>query len=47
MALPDDYLEQIDSQYENLLPPPTIIKPVPLWTGKQLMSLIIPNQVNF
>ena len=25
------------------LPPPAIIKPKPLWTGKQLFSLLIPN----
>lgn len=29
--------------YDGNLPPPTIIKPKPLWTGKQLFSLIIPN----
>lgn len=27
----------------NQLPMPAIIKPKPLWTGKQIMSLIIPN----
>lgn len=25
------------------LPMPAVIKPKPLWTGKQIMSLIIPN----
>jgi DNA-directed RNA polymerase II subunit RPB1 len=25
------------------LPTPAIIKPKPLWTGKQLLSLVIPN----
>ena len=25
------------------LPPPAIIKPKPLWTGKQIYSLLIPN----
>jgi len=27
----------------NNLPPPAILKPKPLWTGKQLYSLLIPN----
>ena len=27
----------------NQLPMPAVIKPKPLWTGKQIMSLIIPN----
>jgi DNA-directed RNA polymerase II subunit RPB1 len=27
----------------NCLPMPAIIKPKPLWSGKQIMSLIIPN----
>ena len=25
------------------LPPPAVIKPKPLWTGKQILSLLIPN----
>jgi len=33
-------------QYEGKLPPPAILKPRPLWTGKQIISLIIPK-VNF
>ena len=28
------------------MPTPTILKPKPLWTGKQLFSLIIPGNVN-
>lgn len=28
------------------MPQPAILKPVPLWTGKQLFSLIIPGRVN-
>ena len=27
------------------LPIPAILKPVPLWTGKQVMSLIIPKKI--
>ena len=27
----------------SCLPMPAVIKPKPLWTGKQIMSLIIPN----
>lgn len=27
----------------NQLPPPAILKPKPLWTGKQIYSLLIPN----
>lgn len=30
-------------EYNGTIPQPTIIKPKPLWTGKQLFSLIIPN----
>ena len=28
------------------LPQPAIIKPKPLWTGKQIISLVIPEIVN-
>lgn len=28
--------------YDGRLPPPAIIKPRPMWTGKQILSLIIP-----
>ena len=28
------------------LPPPAILKPRPLWTGKQLYSLLIPTEIN-
>ena len=27
----------------STLPPPAILKPKPLWTGKQIFSLLIPN----
>ena len=30
-------------EYNGTIPQPTIFKPKPLWTGKQLFSLIIPN----
>jgi DNA-directed RNA polymerase II subunit RPB1 len=29
--------------YDGNLPHPTVLKPKPLWTGKQLFSLILPN----
>ena len=29
--------------YDGKLPPPAILKPRPLWTGKQLFSLVIPE----
>ncbi|RKO97749.1 beta and beta-prime subunits of DNA dependent RNA-polymerase [Caulochytrium protostelioides] len=29
--------------WDGVVPPPAIIKPIPLWTGKQLMTLIIPR----
>jgi len=32
--------------YDGTLPPPAILKPKPMWTGKQILSLIIPK-VNF
>ena len=32
--------------WDGKLPIPMIIKPAPLWTGKQLFSLIIPGSVN-
>lgn len=28
---------------DERLPSPTVLKPKPLWTGKQLLSLIIPD----
>ena len=31
------------SGWDGKLPPPAILKPVPLWTGKQLMSMIMPS----
>lgn len=32
--------------WDGRIPPPAILKPVPLWTGKQFMSLIIPSRIN-
>ena len=32
--------------WEGKIPLPAILKPKPLWTGKQLMSIIIPGNVN-
>ena len=32
--------------WDGKLPVPAIIKPKPLWTGKQLFTLIIPGNVN-
>ncbi|XP_074658521.1 DNA-directed RNA polymerase II subunit RPB1-like [Tubulanus polymorphus] len=33
-------------RWDGHLPQPAILKPKPLWTGKQLFSLIIPGRVN-
>ena len=30
-------------QFDGNLPPPAILKPKPLWTGKQILSLLIPE----
>ncbi|CAD5225568.1 unnamed protein product [Bursaphelenchus okinawaensis] len=32
--------------WDGKIPQPAILKPKPLWTGKQMFSLIIPGQVN-
>jgi DNA-directed RNA polymerase II subunit RPB1 len=32
-----------DNYDDEKFPPPAILKPKPLWTGKQLFSLIIPK----
>jgi len=31
------------SPWDGRIPPPAILKPVPLWTGKQFMSMIMPR----
>lgn len=33
-------------RWDGRMPQPSILKPKPLWTGKQLFSLIIPGRVN-
>ena len=30
-------------EYDGTLPTPAILKPRPLWTGKQILSLVIPE----
>jgi len=32
--------------WDGKMPQPAILKPKPLWTGKQLFSLIIPGNIN-
>lgn len=32
--------------FDGKVPAPTIVKPRPLWTGKQVFNLIIPKQIN-
>lgn len=32
--------------FDGKVPQPTILKPRPLWTGKQVFNLIIPKQIN-
>ena len=32
--------------WDGKVPQPAILKPKPLWTGKQLFSLIIPGMIN-
>ena len=32
--------------WDGTIPQPAILKPKPLWTGKQLFSLIIPPGIN-
>ncbi|CAJ0748645.1 15317_t:CDS:2, partial [Entrophospora sp. SA101] len=34
------------SNWDGILPIPCIIKPYPLWTGKQILSMIIPKGIN-
>jgi DNA-directed RNA polymerase II subunit RPB1 len=29
--------------WDGIMPPPAILKPIPLWTGKQMMSMILPK----
>lgn len=32
--------------FDGKIPAPAILKPQPLWTGKQVFNLIIPKQIN-
>jgi DNA-directed RNA polymerase II subunit RPB1 len=32
--------------WDGVIPTPSILKPVPLWTGKQIYSLVIPDGIN-
>ena len=32
--------------WNGTMPQPAILKPKPLWTGKQLFSLILPGRIN-
>ena len=32
--------------WDGKIPLPAILKPKPLWTGKQIMSILIPGNVN-
>ena len=32
--------------FDGKIPAPTIYKPRPIWTGKQVFNLIIPKQIN-
>lgn len=34
------------SSWDGKVPQPAILKPRPLWTGKQIFSLIIPGHIN-
>lgn len=34
------------STWDGKMPQPAILKPRPLWTGKQIFSLIIPGHIN-
>ena len=40
-------LMQLPEDFEVKLPTPAVIKPKKLWTGKQIMSFLIPEQINF
>jgi len=34
-----------NDRWDGELPMPAIFRPEPLWTGKQIMSMIIPNEI--
>ncbi|ONH68651.1 DNA-directed RNA polymerase II subunit RPB1 [Cyberlindnera fabianii] len=33
-------------EWDGVIPPPTILKPKPLWTGKQMLSMTIPKGIH-
>lgn len=33
-------------EWDGVIPPPAIMKPKPLWTGKQILSMCIPSGIN-
>ena len=41
-----DSREDFDGLLPGQLPMPAILKPVPLWTGKQVMSMVIPSKIS-
>lgn len=45
-ALVMNILMFVDYDLEKGLPQPAILKPKPLWTGKQILSLVIPETIN-
>ena len=45
-ALVMNILMFVDYDLEKGLPHPAVLKPKPLWTGKQILSLVIPQTIN-
>ena len=45
-ALMMNILMFVDYDLEKGLPTPAVLKPKPLWTGKQVLSLVIPDTIN-
>nr|QYA18716.1 DNA-directed RNA polymerase II subunit 1 [Clandestinovirus] len=45
VAALDEWTDKIRDQ-PHILPMPAILKPVPMWTGKQIISLLIPKGVH-
>ena len=40
------WVGSLGSEHQNAVPMPTILKPKPLWTGKQVFSLVLPKGCN-
>ncbi len=38
-------LMHLDNSWDGIIPIPCILKPEPLWSGKQILSIIIPKGV--